>query len=109
MPIMKKIIPSLLIVCGGVWLGYLTFSNMMHAYYGWLPEFLGENRKPEWSEEELKVMKRDLAESADRKLKARRLLDELRDELSDEEIAKLMEEETKSAKKAKKPRGGKKQ
>ena len=61
------------------------------------------------SEEELKVMKRDLAESADRKLKARRLLDELRDELSDEEIAKLMEEETKSAKKAKKPRGGKKQ
>ena len=55
MPIMKKITPSLLIVCGGVWLGYLTFSNMMHAYYGWLPEFLGENRKPEWSEEELKV------------------------------------------------------
>lgn len=42
--------------------------------------------------EELKVMKRDLAEAADRKLKARRLIEQLQDEFSDDEIAEIMKD-----------------
>jgi len=42
--------------------------------------------------EELKVMHRDLAEAADRKLKARRLVEQLQDEFSDEEIAEIMKD-----------------
>ncbi|QDV69028.1 hypothetical protein Poly24_27420 [Rosistilla carotiformis] len=57
------------------------------------------------SEEELKVMKRDLAESADQKLRQKRLLDQLREELSDEEIRRLMNEETPKGKVATKKVG----
>lgn len=45
------------------------------------------------SEEQLKVMKRDLAEAADSKLKHKRLLDRLREDLTDEQIQDLMKEE----------------
>lgn len=51
------------------------------------------------SEEQRKVMKRDLAESADKKLKARRLLDEMRsDGLSYDEIQQILKEERESNK-----------
>ena len=51
------------------------------------------------SEEQLKLMKRDLAESADKKLKARRLLDEMRsDGLTYEEIQQILKEERESNK-----------
>ena len=39
---------------------------------------------------QLKVMKRDLAESADRKLRAQRLIDQLQTEFTDEEIAEFL-------------------
>lgn len=62
------------------------------------------------SEEELKVMKRDLAAGADHKLRYKRLLEELREDLSDKEIQSLMEESKRKAKrrpkkkKARRPR-----
>lgn len=49
---------------------------------------------------DLQVMKRDLAEAADKKLKARRLIEQLKEDLSDEEIEQILKE-TKSE------RGGK--
>ena len=42
--------------------------------------------------EELKIMKRDLAEAADKKLKARRLLEQLQEDFTDEEIQQIMKE-----------------
>lgn len=42
--------------------------------------------------EELKIMKRDLANVADRKMKALRMIEQLRGEYSDDEIAELMME-----------------
>jgi superfamily I DNA and RNA helicase len=42
--------------------------------------------------EELKIMKRDLAEAADRKLKIKRVLEQLQDELSEEELEELLKE-----------------
>ena len=39
---------------------------------------------------DLQVMKRDLAEAADKKMKARRLIDQLKEDLSDDEINKLL-------------------
>lgn len=45
------------------------------------------------SDEELKIMKRDLAEAADLKLRHKRLLEQLREELSDEQIRRLLEDE----------------
>ena len=56
--------------------------------------------------EELKVMKRDLAEAADRKLKARRLIEQLQEDYSEEEIEEMLRETSKkkSRKKARTPR-----
>ena len=42
--------------------------------------------------EQLKIMERDLAEAADRKLKIKRVLEQLQDELSDEELDELLKE-----------------
>ena len=45
--------------------------------------------------EELKIMKRDLAEAADKKLKARRLIEQLQEDFSDEEIEEILKERRK--------------
>ncbi len=57
---------------------------------------------------ELKIMKRDLAEAADKKLKLRRLIDQLREEnLSEEEIEEILKETKRaSGSRRRKPRKG---
>jgi superfamily I DNA and RNA helicase len=45
--------------------------------------------------EELKIMERDLAETADKKLKARRLIEQLQEDFSDEEIEEILQERRK--------------
>lgn len=54
--------------------------------------------------DELKVMKRDLEESADRKLKARRMLEQLQDDFSPDELAQILKEMKKSSSPTKKTR-----
>jgi superfamily I DNA and RNA helicase len=58
--------------------------------------------------EELKVMQRDLAEAADRKLKARRLIEQLREDYTEEEIEELLKESTKAGVRRKGPSSRKK-
>jgi len=55
---------------------------------------------------DLQIMKRDLAEAADKKLKARRLIEQLQEELSEEEIAELWTEASKE--RSARPKKGKK-
>lgn len=54
LPHVVKYLPSLFTLCGAVWLGWLTFSNMMFVYYSWLPTVLVDDRKKSWTEEEVK-------------------------------------------------------
>lgn len=57
--------------------------------------------------QDLQVMKRDLAEAADKKLKARRLIEQLKEDLSDEEIEQMLKEvKTKRGAKHKRPKKG---
>jgi len=53
MKLIVRLIPSLLVTLGALWLGFLTFTNMMFCYYGWVPSVRIENRKPSWTEEEV--------------------------------------------------------
>ena len=46
--------PSLLTVIGAVWLGWLTFSNMMFVYYDWSGPVLAEDKRATWTEEDVK-------------------------------------------------------
>lgn len=50
-----RFVPSLLTVIGAVWLGWLTFSNMMFASYDWLVPVLVEGKKAIWTEEDVKT------------------------------------------------------
>jgi superfamily I DNA and RNA helicase len=54
--------------------------------------------------DELKVMKRDLEQAAEKKLRARRLLDQLQEEFSAEEISEMLKDSKKSGSSRRKPR-----
>lgn len=57
--------------------------------------------------EDLQIMKRDLAEAADKKLKARRLIEQLQEDLSDEEIEQMLKEaKSERGTKRKRPKKG---